>query len=187
MNNMFKFLSDNFLDSKSIINVIINVGLIATFISIFFFTYASKVEEQIVKNQAKIMVNDIMQSVNPSLNDITKKIIMEYTLADMSEEDNVVLDNNNKLINSGYSILIIVFIVTQVLGLILAIYFNHNYFHIILINIIILVFVGLTEYIFLNLIGASYISVDTNFIKWKILTSIQNKLGYSDVQQEWNK
>jgi hypothetical protein len=187
MNNIFKSISDNFLDSKSIINIIINVGLIATFISIFFFTYASKVEEEIVKNQAKIMVNDIMQVVNPSLNDTAKKMIMEYTLADMSEEDKAVLESNEKLINSGYSILIIVFLVTQVVGLILAIYFNYDYFNIILVNVIILVFVGLTEYIFLNMIGASYVSVDTNYIKWKILTSVQKKLGHMDVHQEWNK
>ena len=187
MNNIFKSISDNFLDSKSIINIIINVGLIATFISIFFFTYASKVEEDIVKNQAKIMVNDMMQIVNPSLNESTKKMIMEYTLADMSKEDKIVLENNNKLINSGYSTLIIVFLVTQVVGLILAIYFKHDYFNIILINVIILVFVAITEYTFLNMIGASYISVDTNFIKWKILTSIQKKLGHLDVPHEWNK
>jgi hypothetical protein len=171
---------NNIIDSEGIINVIVNVGFIATFISIFFFTYASGVEQEIVKSQAQIMMNDLFQTITPLLNDDAKEKIMNYEVSDMSKEDADALDNNNKLINSGYSILIIVFIVTQVVGLALSIYFKHNYNHIIIGNVIVLIFVGLTEYTFLNVIGRSYMSVDTNFIRWKILTSIREKLIYKD-------
>jgi len=189
MNKILNYVTTHLLDSEGVINVIINVGLIATFISIFFFTYASGVEEQIVKSQAKIMVNDMLQTINPLLDDKIKESINNYKMKDMTKEDTEALNNNNKLINSGYSILIIVFAVTQIVGLLLSMYFKHNYYHIILINIIVLVFVGLTEYTFLNLIGKSYISVDTNFIKWKILSSIRKKLIYrdnSEVSSNWN-
>ena len=48
--------------------------------------------------------------------------------------------------------------------------------HTILINLVILIVVGLTEYIFLKYILQNYIIGDSNYVKYKIIKSLKNKL-----------
>jgi hypothetical protein len=45
-----------------------------------------------------------------------------------------------------------------------------------MINLIIVTLVGLTEYVFLNFIPKNFIPIDTNFIRFTILTKLKSKI-----------
>ena len=173
------FISNNILDSHMIINVIMNVGLISIFIAIFFFTYASIVEQDIVKEQTKIVINDLMQLANPFLTDEVKKQIYNNIKApDLSKEDEEVLNANSKLTMTAYTNLTVVFIISIVLCIVLAYFYKHNLLDMLKLNLIIVVLVGLTEFVFLHFIPHKFISADTNWVRGKILSSIREKLKF---------
>ena len=73
----FKYIHKNIFDEHMVINILMNIGLIAALLGIFFFSYAATVEENIVKANAKIAVSDIMESVSPLLNYSTRKKFKE--------------------------------------------------------------------------------------------------------------
>jgi len=178
---MFKFINENFIDSHVIINVITFTGLASIFISIFFFTYASTIEQEIVIDQAKIVVNDLMQTVNPLLtSDQKENIKKNLKVPDNSEEDLESLNKNNALMSEAYISLLIIFAVTMVLSVTLSIIYKHNYYRILALNLLLLVFIALTEFTFLHFIPKNYIIADTNWIRWKILTDIKSKIIFSN-------
>jgi hypothetical protein len=178
---IFKWIGNNIIDSHVIINVITFSGLAAIFISIFFFTYAGAIEQEIVVDQANIVVNDLMQTINPLLTPAQKEQMKtKLVLPDNSHEDLHSLNSNNKLMSEAYSQLLIIFGVCMGVSLLLCIIFKHNYFKIIGLNLLLLVFIGLTELIFLHFIPKNYIIADTNWVRWKILSEIKTKIIFSD-------
>jgi hypothetical protein len=86
------------------------------------------------------------------------------------------MDNNN-LLKTAYTNLSIVFVVTLVLGFIIAYFKKINYYNIIGLNLIILVFVGLTEYSFLNMIVKKFIAADTHYVRLIILENLNKKFN----------
>jgi len=175
-----EYISKNIIDSHIIINVIMNVGLISLFIAIFFFTYASTVEQDIVKQQTTIVVNDLMQLATPLLSDdIKKQIYINIQPPDLSKEDEEVKHFNDKLVSTAFLNLGIVFVIALVLSGILAYYYKHNMINMLKLNLILVVLVGITEYTFLHFIPHKFISADTNWVRGKILSSIREKLIFT--------
>ena len=175
--NILKWTWNTFGDSHMYINVITNVGLFSTFVAIFFFTYASTIEQNIIISQTKIITTDLLQTIKPLLSEAQRAYYKKnLTVPDMRAEDINALNSNNALINTAYGMLLIVFVVAIVVGLILAIIFKHNYYKIIGFNLIILLIVGLTEFTFLHFIPQNYITADTNFIRYTILSKLREKI-----------
>ena len=124
-----------------------------------------------------IVINDLMQIVNPFLSDDIKKQLYDNIKApDLSSEDAEVKDNNSKLITTAYTNLGYVFVIALILCLVLAYFYKLNLVHILQLNLIIVVLIGLTKYIFLHFVPHKYILADTNWVRWKILSSIRSKL-----------
>jgi hypothetical protein len=168
-----------------LINVIINIGLISTFISIFFFTYVSDVEKIIIKKQGNIITEDLISTIKPFLSEEDRnKIKNNLTTPDMSHEDDMNTQRNDALKNSAYSNIIFIFGICMLLSLILSIIFikpTHNYITVLLVNFILLVIVGLTELTFLNFILSNYIIGDPNYVKYKLITAIRNKFIFPNI------
>jgi hypothetical protein len=178
---IFKWINNNIIDSHVIINVITFTGFASIFISIFFFTYASMIEQEIVVTQTDIIVNDIMQTITPLLSaDQKENIKNNLKIPDNSEADLHSLNSNNALMSDAYTNLLMIFGTTMGLSLALSILFKHNYYKILVLNLILLVFIGITEFIFLHFIPKNYIIADTNWVRWKILTDIRSKIIFSD-------
>jgi ABC-type transport system involved in cytochrome bd biosynthesis fused ATPase/permease subunit len=171
----------NLIDLHMIISIITNVGLIMLFLGIFFFSYASTVEQEIVTINTNIITTDIISIISPILTDNAKSnIISKLEYPDMKEEDDKVVEINSQLVNTAYTYLISIFIGTLVLGYIMSYYSKNSFYEIMVLNIIILVFIALTEFTFLTLIPKSYISADTNYIKFNFLTKIKEKFIIPD-------
>jgi len=173
----FKYIHNNIFDEHMVINIVMNIGLIAALLGIFFFTYAAKVEEDIVKSNAKIAVSDIMETVGPLLNKKIKKDLKEKLVEpDQSKEDKESKEHNDHIMHESLAILFIILDIGLTIGFIISILYNHKFINILGLNLLIVLLVGCTEYIFLNFLPLKYISVDTNYIRLKILKKLKSKI-----------
>ena len=161
------------------ISIIINVTLIAVVIGVFYFTLASKVEQQVVINQSQYIADSFMNNIVPFISEQQKPLIiaainkqMDQQKQSLTQQD---LDAQTK--NSQLTILaVIILSIVGVLGIgssyALAYYNKINYFEILKSNLVLVLFVGLTEVLFLELIAKNYISVDPNQVNTDILNAL---------------
>jgi len=183
MTNILEFIKNNDIDDM-IINILLNAGLIIIFIAIFFFTYVSVLEKDIIKKQANIITSDLVSSIKPFLTN-TDIINLKANLKtpDMTEQDNQSIIDNQNVKNTAYTYVIIIYAIIITTALLLSIYFidpeRNNYITNVQLNLIILIIVGLTEFIYAISLPSNYIIGDPNYVKHKIITSIHNKFKFS--------
>lgn len=158
-------------------NIVMNVTLITTFIGIFFFTYGKIIEQNVVQTQSEQIADYLAKDISTFIDKNTaKKIAAQLTLPDMTKEDKHVEEQNKKLQDYAFNILILVAISGLLFTIIYAKYYHLNIITILKTNLTILFFVALTEYIFLTYIGQNFISLDPNFVRTKILQSLKKKI-----------
>lgn len=177
---------------KNIISVVIQVTFIFTFLTVFFFLYVQGVEKTEFQDQLYIIVDDLMKNGKDELRKILSNSTLEndqkYVLIagaiDMIEEkvSQDAKDNIKSVNEQNYKTKLkaLQYMVIAILGVILLV----NIF--ILFNfcmplefqikeaMIVIIFVGLTEFGFLQLIASKYIAANPNDIKRTIGTAIQN-------------
>ena len=161
------------------ITVITNVLFISLFIGIFFFTYGGYIEKQVVKNQMEFLADEITDSVHifgPNAKELLKNRINTLPPLDFGELDTIVAKMNLNVLYKAIvsNIFLIIFIS-------LIVYFTYaksdksfTIKNILIKNAIILVFVALTEYSFLNFFGSKYMSLNPNIVKHAIVKNIKN-------------
>ena len=172
-----KMIHTNIFDEHMLINIIMNVGLIAGFLGVFFFTYAAGVEQDIVKINTKIVTDDLMELIAPTLSDQAKVSLKEKLKEpDLKHEDKMVSDKNIKVTNDAMSTLILILDIGLTISFIISVIYKHNFLKILGLNLIILTLVGLTEFTFINFIPYKYISADTNFVRYTLLTKLRTKI-----------
>ena len=160
------------------------------FLSIFFFIYVTGVERNEFKSQVNLVVDSFINDKEleklglQNLTDEQKKnlSIMISGIAESSKQkvlidasDNIKANtkNNQKIINNLINIIIIVIIIIIIIALIFYILgFCIPFFHQIKHALYVIIFVALTEFIFLTVIAKNYISADPNKIKNKVSDSI---------------
>lgn len=166
------------IDLHMISTIITSVGMIMLFLGIFFFGYATSIEEEIVKINTDIVTTDLLNVIEPLLDNSAKaNIVVDLEYPDMSKEDEKVATINKDLVMTASTYLVIIFIASIIIGFILAYISGNNIWKILGMNIIILICVALTELTFLHLIPKKYISADTNFIRYTILMKIKEKFS----------
>jgi hypothetical protein len=170
-------ISTNIIDSHGIINIIMNVGLISGFLGVFFFTYAAGVEQEIVQKNTKIITDDLMQGIAPALNVKTKQnLLINLKAPDLSQADADTLASNTKLTKDALAQLFLILDIGLTLSFIISILYKHSFISALGLNLIIMLFVGLTEFTFINFIPYRFIAADTNFVRYTILTKLKTKL-----------
>lgn len=170
------------MNSKTIITILLNVAVISTFIGIFFFTYAAKVEGEIVDEQVDFLVKDFTSSFVPFMPKtaitVLRDKIKNGKLPDMSGVDKEVEESNKKLKKKAFMILGIFFTVCVAISLLIW-YFNRYTIStgdmklIVKETFIILLFVAVTEFIFIKYIAKNYLSAEPNLIKLNIIKLIE--------------
>lgn len=165
------------LSSKDIANIILHIVIIASFIIVFFFTYGSYLEEKIVKQQMEYIVDDLVGDIKVIAPEATSLIKQNLVKPDvnMEEEDKKAAEHNSALKRNSFIALAIVIAI----GFGIVYYIHKNYDipmrEIIFSNVISLVAVGITYFLFSTFFIGNYRSADPNFVKKKLLESIQNK------------
>jgi hypothetical protein len=163
---------------ESIINTIVSIIFISTFICVFFFTYGKEVEKQIVKEQSEYIASSLMDDAKTFIPDnMIKNIINQIQMPDMKESDQQV-ENNNKEIQQ-YAIKVIG--ISSLIGIIIAYFlsyiYNIKFIDVIKNNLVILLFIAVTEYIFLTYIIKNFIIADPNFVRNKMLRVLKEKFN----------
>ena len=166
------------MHAEDIINIIMHVVLISSFIAVFFFTYGSQIEQEIVQSQAENIVKVFTEDISLIIPNSTKPIIKaglqeRLKSPDFSKEDKEVEDHNKELLINATKIIVMFAVVGITVILVLASIYNVELTDIVTRNIIILAFVGLTEYLFATYIIKNYITADPNFVKLSLVKALK--------------
>jgi len=150
---------------------------VASFLVIFFFTYAAKIEEQVVKNQVNFIIQDFIKpfkifTSTPQTTDTMKLFLNSISLPNMDEEDKKVAEHNKEVLMGSLKIIGSSFIVVMIILYYMSKHFNFSFGKILKENLIIICFVGLTEFMFLTYLGSKYISADPNFVKKTLINKL---------------
>ena len=166
--------------------VLINVLLISIFISIFYFTYGTYIEKQVIFDQMNILANNFMNTFELTgsttnknfYNYINNNLLAESNIKKISSGDDEALSGNKVILKKVISYIVIFFIVIFIIIFLLTITRKiPNLKEILIESFIILIFIGLTEFAFIKYFGAKYISINTNSVKSEIVESLKK---YSD-------
>ena len=162
-------------DLEEIIEIIVMIVFIASFLCAFYFLYVVDVEDQIVVSQVDYIVTDFMNDITilpDDKLDIIKNALKKYKKPDTSASDKEVQDNNDALYKNVIIMICVIFVICMILCFIVCRYYKIDFLSICGKNLIILVFVALTEYTFLNVYVRNYITADPSFVKLSILNKI---------------
>ncbi len=168
---------------EEIILITLQVTLVAGFLVVFFFSYASTVENEIVTKQVNYLVDSFTGSAKglldpQTLNDI-KSSIDSLNPPDLSEEDKEVEAKNLQLENQAVQIVMALVITGILIYLFYLIYSMRRgnvreAMKMLLVIAMILTAVAVTEVTFLNLIAKNYLSADPNYFRGRILSVLNN-------------
>ena len=173
--------------SHQIANILLHVIFVSAFLAFFFFAYASRVENEVVRKQSKEMVDDIVDDVALLLPDeaITEinTILSTVSPPDMTEEDKKVKETNDALIKKVSIFVSSVLVIGLILVLGISYFYGKSskepftFSSIIIHNVIILAFVALTEFVFLYYFVQNYTSIDSNFVKYTVLKTLDDRIA----------
>lgn len=165
-----------------IANILVHVGVMALFLTTFFFTIAAYQEGQIVEKQINFILNDFIGGTFKGINDSDKDVIKYYlnqkldtAHKNLKDEDEKVKKQNDATIKKALTFVGILAGIIAVLVLFLGFYFKWDAFYIKYLffsSLFSLIFVAITETAFLFLIAKGYYSVDPNKIKQRIIDNL---------------
>lgn len=162
------------------VNILIHVGVMALFLTVFFFTIAQYFEKKIIEDQIDFVIDDFVgKSLKPvpetTKNEIKQKINNEFDKQNLSKADESVKKENKKISTKAWIfvgiLLGIILVIVLTFGFI---YKWDRYYLKFLFNsaLISLIFVAITETLFMFLIAQNYLSADPNQIKMKIIQTL---------------
>ena len=163
-----------------IVNILIHVGIMALFLTVFFFTIAQYFEKKIIEDQIDFVIDDFVGNSLKPVKETTKKEIKREINNAFAKQDFSKVDENIRKENKKISIkawifvgilLSIIFVIVVIFGFKYKweIYYLKFLFNSALIS---LIFVAITETLFMFLIAQNYLSADPNEIKLKIIETI---------------
>ena len=162
---------------KDIGNIILHVILIATLITIFFFTYATTVEEEIVKDQVDFIIEDLTEGTKlfpAEMTGLLKASVDGIELPDMKSVDEEVEKKNKKLMNHVLILVGAILISGLSLVYFMSQKYDFSFLDLLKHNAIVLLFVGLTEFCFLRYLAKNFRSGDPNHVKKTVLVTLKN-------------
>lgn len=172
-----------------IVNILIHVGIMALFLTIFFFTIAQYFEKQIVQKQINFVIDDFVGNTLKPISPETKKKIRNqineaFSKTDFTKQDESVKEQNSKVQKKAWTFVGILIGIIAVIIIIFGFIFRwEGYYLRFLFNsaVISLIFVAITETLFMFLIAQNFLSADPNKIKLSIVnTLIKNRCKPTD-------
>lgn len=170
---------------KESTKIFMQIFFVASFLCLFFFLYVVKVEKEQFVKQINLIVDNLMNPLLKSidqiipdpnnrknLSDKLKKIINSWGV--QQKVFKKIKDNNEKLIQKTKKAIInfAVVLFAIVVGVI-TLHFCANLTSSLFENLIIVFFIGMTEFLFLHFVASRYISADPNKVKYTILNTVQ--------------
>lgn len=160
---------------SEITDILINVLFVATFLTVFFFTFVVKIEGDIVKDQVDYLVEDLSENIKLLPAEATTLLRHQLKTSqrpDMTKADEAVQKSNDEIFWSTIKIVGIALGVGLTGAFAASRYWNFSIMDSLKRNLIILAFIALTEYIFLMTYGRNYRSADPNHVKLVLLNKL---------------
>ena len=162
------------LGIKALTSNIFMLAIYSMFVPILFFTYGAYIEKDIVRKQVVRLIDNLTSSVK----DLAPAAIPDIDIPISKDLDETVKESNSKLIKKAFLYLSVGFVGGIAVTLALWIYAkkNFNYKHMAYENFALLVLVAITEIAFFGVVSRNYRTLDSNKIKYYILTEVAKKL-----------
>ena len=171
------------------INLITSVMFISGFLILFFFTYVERIEKMVIIKQTEDITNYFSENIFKFLSERNKVLLIKYLNNTSKQKSYIELDEkikkrNKILIRNTIISMSIVFIILSTVVVRLVLLIKKNKMKaiqdVIKKNIVILIIIALTEFLYVKLVIQNYISFDTNFIIYKttsILDDFKNSFS----------
>ena len=147
------------------------------FISLFFFLYVSRVEEQVVTKQVDRLVTDFGGELKLFLDTDQRQELSEIFASlkadDMTQADEEMEQTNKKLFQNTAKLVGGVAVFAVVTVIVLGSVFGISWKSILLDTLFTLVVVALVEFSFLTFCVSNYRSLDENTLKYAVVHSLQ--------------
>ena len=156
-------------------HIILSVVFISCFICIFFFTYATTVERNIVVNQTQNLVDSFTGNISLlfSDNETVKNFVQNMSVETVNQDDERIKEKNKKILKEAALVVGISAVFLILLTIILIYLFKLNYKKLIITNLIVLLCIGVVEFSFLTFIAQNYISFDPNYVKYLLVENLE--------------
>lgn len=165
-----------------IANILVHVGVMALFLTTFFFTIAAYQEGKIVEKQINFIMDDFIGGTFKGIDENKKKYIksvldiqLKKAHDNLKQEDIEVKKQNDTTIKKALTFVGILCGIILIIVLFLGFYFKWESFYIKYLffsSLTSLIFVAIAETSFLFIIAKGYYSVDPNKIKQRIIDNL---------------
>ena len=168
--------------------ILMMVALYTIFAAVFFFTYGAYIEKLVVKNNAQLLVDGLLDDISSfgkeydkdSMTSI-KKSLQKIKMADMSRADEKVTKNNKKIMKQTAMVIGIGAIILAVVAIIFWKFIVQRTWkdfntHIIFKSLLLLLIVAIAEVFYFTSISKNYRAVDPNIAKKAIIDSINTEI-----------
>lgn len=162
-------------------NILLHIIFMILFLFIFFYTISVQIEKHIVNNQIDFLINEFIgQSFSNLTNEEKQNIKNNYLSAfdnkeDLNNQDKLILKNNNEIYNKSLIYLVIIISILLFIVFIIALIYKWDFYNIKIFiygGLVSLLFIGLTEILFLLTVTNNYIRSDPNKIREKIINTL---------------
>ena len=167
--------------------LILSVTLFVVFIVGFYFSYGLFMEKVVLDKELSHIIQSFKSNVrylNPSMKMQIKLLVQNAKLPDNEDADREINNSNKKILGMAIGIACVLFVIGVGISFFLttkwaaALFGGHcgnmNYWSNILKNIIVIIAIALTEFMFATFIIANYISVDQNDVMYLFLKKLQD-------------
>ena len=167
--------------------LILSITFFVVFIVVFYFSYGLFMEKIVLNKELSHIIQSFKSNItflNPSMKMQIKSLIQNAKLPDDAQIDSDINNNNKKILITAICIAIVIFFVGTGLSFFLTTKWaaslfgghcgNMSYWSNILKNIVVIIAIALTEFLFATYIIANYISVDQNDIMYLFFKNLQD-------------
>jgi hypothetical protein len=175
-----------------VIAIAMQVSFIFAFLTVFFFLYVQKVEKEEFKKQIDIIVDNLSNDISAQIPNLIKNKgvdidsndsaiiingiidVIQEKMSKTPTKSSVVEQNHHVKLTALRSLSAVFALVIGVSLLIILLGFCIPVSDQVKESMLIVIFVGITELTFLQLIAKNYISASPNRIKRELASAIQN-------------
>ena len=163
--------------SYNVTSIILQITLVITFITVFFFVYGTYIEKQIVISQVNNVISDLGDDLSllltPDQQVEVRAVLQNISQPETSSDQDVqAMENNNKLIKQSAIVISCLFFAGIAITIYLIITLKLNWWYIVKNSMFGIGACVITEFIFLTFFVANYRSLDPNKVKLSMVESL---------------
>ena len=165
-------------------NILLHIMLISAFLGSYFFTFGAYLEREVLQDQLNYLVDTTLQPIKilvPNISTDIKNKMKSYNFKIDEKADIKTAEQNKKTVDRAIKLITFFFVLGLIVIVILSKILDRDgmsygkfYKKLITHNLIILLFIAATEFIFAFFFAKNYMSLDTNKLKKQIFVSLDN-------------